>query len=551
MTNIRAIAAFERAELAFKNPTLSLLHRRRAPFIVGTLSLIFTGDRSEVAVSDMHVEVGAIAEELRAAGYDEGTQRVSNGTGRDICRRWVQMGWLQPQIVEGVEVYRLSAQAVGALEIAGRAGGGRAKVSRSRVRTLLESVDQLAQSAETDLEKRLERLRAERDALNDEIALLESDEFDLAPVDDDQLLEEAENVLHLSRELPADFMRVAESINAMQRDVIAELRRDERPTGEVLREYLRRGEHVMDSTPEGRAFAGALKLIGDPEHIDYLTEQLHGLLSQPFARHMPWAQRSELQAIAKRVEQGVQEVLVAQRRASHVITTQVRTHDPIRDREIDDLLRGVMSGLQSWVPGARSNDTVDPLRSLPTAEVQHLRQSVSDIRPPRVPAPLKPADLHAEFIDADTRAWGGPNYLELEEHIAGIEADEFDLAETFASIEDADIRRPADLLGLLEIAHRHGITEGDTVSVATAVRPDGTHRSFAFGAVIARTVPGENSRMPASQDDETNTPAGRARGTRTGSPVRVDANVPESSPESASTNSSTITPKNTAGEDPA
>ena len=51
----------------------------------------------------------------------------------------------------------------------------------------------------------------------------------------------------------------------MQRDVVAELRRDARPTGDVLREYLERGRHVMQATPEGRAFQGALRLIGDPE----------------------------------------------------------------------------------------------------------------------------------------------------------------------------------------------------------------------------------------------------------------------------------------------
>ncbi len=87
-----------------------------------------------------------------------------------------------------------------------------------------------------------------------EIAAL--DEGVVEPPDDEHLLEEAENVIHLARELPADFSRVAESIAAMQRDVVAELRRDARPTGDVLREYLERGRHVMQATPEdGRSRA--------------------------------------------------------------------------------------------------------------------------------------------------------------------------------------------------------------------------------------------------------------------------------------------------------
>lgn len=484
MPNTRAEGAYQQAVGAFRNPTLDLLHGRYAPFVVAALSLIFTPERPTVAVTDAHVEVGDIAEDLRVTGHED----LPTGTGRDICRYWRRVGWLVEQIEDGTEVYRLSAQAVGALEMVGRVGGGRARVSRSRVRTLLDSVDQLSQDAEPDAAQRLANLRAERDRIEAEMARVASGEIDA--VEDDQLLEEAENVLHLSRELPADFARVAESINAMQRDVVAELRRDVRPTGEVLREYLHRGEHVMDTTPEGRAFAGALKLIGDPEQIDQLTDRVTSLLNQPFARRMRPDQRAELGAIARRVEQGVAEVLTAQRRASHVITAQVRTHDPVRDREIDDLLREAMAGLQIW-NGAGATDTVDPLRSFPTATIGHLRQNLADPRPPGTPEPLRDHEDEPDVPDDDSRAWGGPHYPELEAHVAGLAgsgADTFDLADVFADLP-GDIRRPADLLGLLEIAHRHGMTESEQVTEVEAVRPDGTSRRFAFGAVQAHTTP--------------------------------------------------------------
>ena len=484
MPNTRAEGAYQQAVGAFRNPTLDLLHGRYAPFVVAALSLIFTSDRPTVAVTDAHIEVGDIAEDLRVTGHED----LPTGTGRDICRYWRRVGWLVEQIEDGTEVYRLSAQAVGALEMVGRVGGGRARVSRSRVRTLLDSVDQLSQDAEPDAAQRLANLRAERDRIEAEMTRVASGEIDA--VEDDQLLEEAENVLHLSRELPADFARVAESINAMQRDVVAELRRDVRPTGEVLREYLHRGEHVMDTTPEGRAFAGALKLIGDPEQIDQLTDRVTSLLNQPFARRMRPDQRAELGAIARRVEQGVAEVLTAQRRASHVITAQVRTHDPVRDREIDDLLREAMAGLQIW-NGAGATDTVDPLRSFPTATIGHLRQNLADPRPPGTPEPLHDHEDEPDVPDDDSRAWGGPHYPELEAHVAGLAgsgADTFDLADVFADLP-GDIRRPADLLGLLEIAHRHGMTESEQVTEVEAVRPDGTSRRFAFGAVQAHTTP--------------------------------------------------------------
>ena len=143
MTQSRAEAAYQRAAVAFRNPTLDLLHGRYAPFVVAALSLMFTADRTTVAIADAHVEVSDIADEIR--GRDE--QLVPSGAGREICRYWVRVGWLVPEIQDDAEVYRLSAQAVGALEIAGRAGGGQAKVSRSRVRTLRLRDDGLAEVA--------------------------------------------------------------------------------------------------------------------------------------------------------------------------------------------------------------------------------------------------------------------------------------------------------------------------------------------------------------------------------------------------------------------
>lgn len=481
MSRSRTEAAYLRSVTAFKNPTLDLLHGRFAPFVVAVLSVVFTADRPAVAVADAHAEVAEAIEELRAAGHDtDDDRRIPAGTAREMCRGWVRVGWLSLQIEDDVEVYRLSAHAVGALEIAGRAGGGRARVSRSRMRTLLDAVERLARDAESDPERRVAMLLAEREELDAEIAALRSGQVDVP--DDEHLLEEAENVIHLARELPADFSRVAESIAAMQRDVVAELRRDARPTGDVLREYLERGRQVMQSTPEGRAFQGALRLIGDPEHIDDLTDQVHDVLVQPFSRLLTAEQRAELDAIARRVEAGVHEVLTAQRRASHVITAQVRTHDPIRDRQVDDLLRGVMSGLHRWSQ-TRAPGRVDPVRTLPLADVGHLRQSLGNVVPPGAPAPLTADAADVEFVDADTRAWGGPHYAELERYVASLD-DGFDLASAFEGADD-DTRRPVDLVGLLEIVHRRGLDETDEVSVVSARRPDGSTRRFAFGAVTA------------------------------------------------------------------
>ena len=134
---------------------------------------------------------------------------------------------------------------------------------------------------------------------------------------------------------------------------------------------------------------------------------------------------------------------------------------------------------------SRPGERVEPLRGFPTPDLGHLRQTVSDLRPPNSPAPLaSPND--DETPNTDARAWGGPRYRELEDYVTTL-GDTFDLASAFDGAGD-DIRRPVDLLGLLEIAHRNGMTDGDDISVVETLRPDGTTRRFAFGSATALTV---------------------------------------------------------------
>ncbi|UAK31977.1 DUF3375 domain-containing protein [Nocardia asteroides] len=478
--------AYQGALRAFKTPMLDLLHQTYAPFVVTMLATVFTVERSTVAVADAHAEISDALNQLRAVGYGEEDQLpLPVGSARDLCRQWVNAGWLVRQVLDNeVEVYRLSAHGVGALEVAGRVGGSRTRVSESRVRTLLEAVERLAQDADPDVTARIARLRGEIQERQQELRRLEAG-GPVESIDDERLVEETENVLHLARELPADFARVAESIKAMQRDVVADLRQDVRPTGEVLREYLEQGQQIMDATPEGRAFAGALRLIGDPEQIDDLSSRLRTVLRHRFTVQLTEPQRREFTDIARRIERGVKEVLTAQRQASHVITTQVRNHDPMRDRQVDELLREVMTGFQRWMPGSRRGEPIEPLRRLPTASVEHLRQSVSNLRPFQAPAPL--AEWNPDMLpDNDTRAWGGPNYAALDEHLARLAAETgtIEIAAAFGAAPEK-IRRPVDLLGLLELAHRAGMTETGEVVTVEAVRPDQTRRRFAFGGVVA------------------------------------------------------------------
>jgi hypothetical protein len=165
----------EGALRAFQNPMLDLLHRTYTPFVVAVLAMVFTPERPRVAVADAHAEIDDALGQLRAAGYgDEDNQPLPAGNARDLCQQWVHAGWLVRQVSEDdVEVYRLSAHGVGALEVAGRVGGARTRVSESRVRTLLNAIERLAQDADLDVMAGIARLDEEIRQQQQELTRLE------------------------------------------------------------------------------------------------------------------------------------------------------------------------------------------------------------------------------------------------------------------------------------------------------------------------------------------------------------------------------------------
>ena len=523
-----ATAALEAAQTAYRNPMLALLARRDAPLITALLGLVFSAERLAVPVADVHAEISTALADLRNAGID-----MPEKTARELCRTWVEAGWLATQTLDPVrpaepsllpdeeqpglamaapvtempdgettEVYRLTAHAVGALEVTNRAGGNRASVSRSRILTLLAAVDQLAAEVDPSMESRIERLQAEIDERKAQIKQLKSGGIvPETPVD--QLLESAETVLLQVRELPADFARVAESVKAIQRDTVTALRAEDRPTGEVLRDYLERAEHLMEGTAEGRAFGGALELLEDHEMLEQLNHNLHAVLAHPFAEMLTPTQRRDLAGIGRLIELGLDNVLAARRRATHVVTQAVSHLDPMRDRQVDDLLRSVIAGLGAWIPESRRGQEVPAARRLPRADLGRPRGDLADLGSHNRPQPLAAQpETHEPVSFTEAKAWGGPDYGSLESALQSTLANAFaalpdgaekrvEVTDIFTSLPDG-ARRPVDLVGLLELAAVFGLHDDAAVAEVTATRPDGSVTRLAFQSANLAPAQPEN-----------------------------------------------------------
>ncbi|MCZ2261873.1 DUF3375 family protein [Isoptericola sp. QY 916] len=514
MATVRLEGALARSRGAFGTPSLALLHRKEGPLVVALLSLIFTPGRATVPTEQMHVEVEDLLAEARAAGHE-----VPDDAARALCSRWVAGRWLVRALDDdGVEQYQVSSHAAEALAFVDRTQGARALVSESRIRTLLVALDGLARDARPDRESQQRALREQVARARDEIAEAEAE---LARLDaggavvqapTDRLVEQFDNVAALVRELPADFARVAESIAELQRSIVTSLRQDERPTGEVLGAYLEASDSLMERTPEGRAFSGAMELLRDPQLLGQVDERVRAVLAHPFAADLPADRRESVRALYSQLLAAVDGVLDAQARASRTITQQLTVHNPLRDRELDGALREATAAMAEWFPTSGRAARVEPLRWLERARLGRFRAQLHDLRPDTPPDAL--ADLDDPGHDAGAapgevlgglRGMGGPRYEETGAHAARVlrERGVATADEVFAA-GPTELRRPVELLGYLELASPDALDEalGDDDGIGdvpaarlrrvTAVRADGSTRDLVLprvGIAVPDDVP--------------------------------------------------------------
>ncbi len=468
-----------RVKGAFAQPTLTLLHQRQAPVVITIFRSAFGRSNQPIPTARLHAQVEEHLAEVRLSGETE----VPQGSGRDLCHRWMRGQWLVRSLDEaGHEVYSLTSHAQQALELVKNLTRDRATLSEHRIATILGTVRRFNAEANPDrttrvtlLNEEIARLQLERDRLVDGAEMISAT--------DDYMLEGFTELLSLISALPSDFARVEERFATIRGEILAAFRAEERPAGEVIDEYLARADALMTATQEGRAFEGAFALLRDDALVTQLREDLTALLEHPLSDGILGdADRAELRGTVRLVRDGLDRVLAQRTRVTATLKEYIVSHDAVRDRQLERTLRQVESELMTWMASTGPRATHDvPL--LPSrVSVDHLRERFHDPADDVLPAPIAPDDAdEAPPVSLETLvAQGGPQLSTLRQRLEDVLVDPVppaSLGALFDGLEPA-LRRPVEILGLLHLAADRGWESAADVEAYTAVRHDGSRRTF-------------------------------------------------------------------------
>ncbi|RZU66042.1 uncharacterized protein DUF3375 [Microterricola gilva] len=499
-----------RVREAFDKPTLRLLDRKWAPFVLAVFKCSFSRDRRSIQAERLHAQVDAYLADLRTIGADTPT-----GNGRSLCVQWMNDQWLYRDTGDSddgaeengaaredsattEEFYSLTSHALEALSLVESLARDRALISESRLTMIVDAVRHRATQANPDRDERVRRLDqqiAELQSERDRVA--GGGEIAAASVED--MREGYANLIDLIGQLPGDFKRVEESVATMHRQIVNDFRAEDRPVGEVLDEYLAKTDALMSLTAEGRAFEGAFELLRDDALLLDLKGDLETILSHPFAAQLKPIERRSFGATVTLIRRGIDDVLTQRNGLTTTLREHIVNHDIVKDRELEGLLRDINKELVTWMQTAGPQSRVRAEIMPGNLDAPHLRERFYDPESHVPPAALADVSQHAPEVLSlgEMRKQGGPQLSEMRDALvdalgaSGSSGSDTSIGDVFNALAP-ELRRPVEILGLMQLATQidavshTGADEGSgsgTHKLSTeeyvTVRPDGTMRTFA------------------------------------------------------------------------
>ena len=271
--------ALRLTRLAREDPGLALLRADLGPMAAAILAEHLGGQVRRLPVAELHELVDEDLVALRQAGME------ASRTARAYCDQWRRAGVLVRSTASdgGAETYELSAPAEAAIRFLVRIEHPRAVVTRSRLATISAQAGRLARDSDPSASGRLSALRAERDALDAEIARAEAGDF--IPLDGPEAAERLAEIIALAEQVPGDFARVRDEIAVLNRSLRERVVSLDSSRGEVLDDVFR-GVDRIEGSEVGRSFLGFHELLTSPEFSARLDEDLETVLGRDFATRL-------------------------------------------------------------------------------------------------------------------------------------------------------------------------------------------------------------------------------------------------------------------------
>lgn len=503
----KVVDKYQKLGIPYGKPALRFLQATWSRVTVAMLVEAFPDRTKGVRSELLHARADAFVDELSQSGIDVPRREndARNITGRELCvERWMReyrLIALYP-LESGETEYRLTSDAIEALETVEKLGSEEVLFSNPRIEMIVRAIENTALLVNPDYETGLRQRQAQvakaRKELEDYVA-----NGGVGPSSDSAIRANVANVMDLLRQVPSDMRRVEEMLAEQGRGLIEEFRNDERPPGAIVQGYLERSGNIFAETESGHVYADAMETLGNPQLNSTIFDDLKMIATSPALEALPPEDKLDVRKAWNPIRSGVEGILSQRRKSSRTIRNSLSQHDVVRDRELTKELKRLDRLAWDWAKTCKRSEAGPLAEEAVPCESNRLTRLMYDPGAHRPPPPLRQASEAAKPADMqELLRQGGPLTKKVVQAIAASASpnDEIDLSEAFNQL-DADLRRDVELCGLMQLATHLGIdVETAETSAYMAASLDGEERVWRAPRIVVR--PDRRNDMEGWDDEQ-------------------------------------------------
>lgn len=423
------------ARRAGETAGVKLLRAELMPVVVAVLSSRF-GDHRSLTYSEFVTQVTEDLDELRDAGF------TLPRTAQEYVGDWIRDGYLiRRPTAAREETVELSRSAADALRFVAAVEQPRSAVTSSRLSTVTGLLETLAAESDTDPATRLAALQARRAEIDEEVRRIEAGEVHV--LDDSIATERLHEILRLAGEVPGDFAKVADDLEALNTSLREQIINNEGARGGVLDDVFA-GVDLIESSEAGRTFGAFHQLLLDPVLADTFHRAVDAVLDRAFTLELPAADAAflrrflvVLQRESAQVRQSLTDFSRSLRR--FVETQEYREHKRLAEA-LSRAEQAVLRALERVHPTTEIGRDLD----LTSMTISSIGSWALD----------NPAEMRATMDVAR----GEVTELDLEQLKALVRLTEIDFAELQHNVADTLTVVPAATVG--DVLARHSASQG-------------------------------------------------------------------------------------------
>lgn len=319
MTGSVAAATQGLRRLVADSPAMTLLRADLLPVTAAVLGTILDNPPVTMDVAEFLERADDALDQLRDMGVDAPQTAQAYLTG------WIGQGLLVRQSGQArLETVRLSSSALDALDFLRRLENPQSTVTSSRLATVTTLLERLARAANPSREDRIADLKAQRDAIDAEIARAEDGRFTV--LDDDTARERLAEIVRLAGQIPADFTKVSADLELLNHDLRQQIISSTGTRGDVLDEVFA-GVDLIERSDAGRTFTAFHDLLNHAEASAALDESVDEILDRPWARDLLVRDREFLRRLLGVLQDDAEEIRRVMTGLSRSLHRFVETHE--------------------------------------------------------------------------------------------------------------------------------------------------------------------------------------------------------------------------------